>query len=353
MSGDARCGRSWHAVRMWTHLVTQRVPGVILRRRSRRYFAARRGRLRPAGVVSLFRCRPAAACSTTRSHGDAQREALSAFLQQLVGRWPAPQPLGAHLGGVRQLHDQNMELSISLLDQRFLTGDQALYDELAERLPQFFRRQRDSLVRNLASLRATPREIPLHVLSPGAEHQGDSGRLSRSASVRLAGKLRGEDSMPEPIAQQARVSFRVRCKLALQGRARCERPHLRPAGGDSRRIQRSRMDARVFPPCARYLSLRRGSAGGERERLVERSLPTVSRLALAAVQCRFHALSRERVILPRHRSSCERSRRWCCACSNSLRGTACRCRSKPSGGSRSRLYSAGVLRSSRHLCGPL
>src|ERR1041385_2300746 len=50
------------------------------------------------------------------------------------------------------LHDQNIELNISLLDQRFLAGDRALYAKLLERLPRFIHGQRDSLVRNLSRL---------------------------------------------------------------------------------------------------------------------------------------------------------------------------------------------------------
>jgi [protein-PII] uridylyltransferase len=51
-----------------------------------------------------------------------------------------------------ELHDNNIELNISLLDQRFLTGDRALYARLLERLPKFLHSQRDSLVRNLSRL---------------------------------------------------------------------------------------------------------------------------------------------------------------------------------------------------------
>ena len=49
-----------------------------------------------------------------------------------------------------ELHDKNIELNVSLLDQRFLTGDRALYARLLERLPRFIHSQRDSLVRNLS-----------------------------------------------------------------------------------------------------------------------------------------------------------------------------------------------------------
>lgn len=51
-----------------------------------------------------------------------------------------------------ELHDQNLELNISLLDQRFLAGDHSLYAGLETRLPKFIRGRRDDLVRNLARL---------------------------------------------------------------------------------------------------------------------------------------------------------------------------------------------------------
>ena len=51
-----------------------------------------------------------------------------------------------------EVHEQNTELNISLLDQRFLAGDRALYAALAEKLPRFLAANRDALMRNLARL---------------------------------------------------------------------------------------------------------------------------------------------------------------------------------------------------------
>jgi len=50
------------------------------------------------------------------------------------------------------LDESNLELSISLLDQRFLTGDPAIYDRLASQFPRFVHGQRDRLVRRLSAL---------------------------------------------------------------------------------------------------------------------------------------------------------------------------------------------------------
>jgi [protein-PII] uridylyltransferase len=50
------------------------------------------------------------------------------------------------------LHDTNVELNVSLLDQRYLTGDRGLYADLARRLPRFIHGSRDALIRNLSQL---------------------------------------------------------------------------------------------------------------------------------------------------------------------------------------------------------
>jgi [protein-PII] uridylyltransferase len=80
------------------------------------------------------------------------KAAISAFLQHL---WDA----GLRMShSVRtppeccEVHDGNTELNVSLLDQRFLTGDRALYAGLADKLPRFVHANRDALVRNLARL---------------------------------------------------------------------------------------------------------------------------------------------------------------------------------------------------------
>jgi len=80
------------------------------------------------------------------------KEAISGFLQSL---WDSGLRVSQSVrtpAECTEVHDQNTELNISLLDQRFLTGDRALYASLAERLPRFLRASRDDLVRNLASL---------------------------------------------------------------------------------------------------------------------------------------------------------------------------------------------------------
>ena len=168
-------------------------------------FPARRRRLRPAAVVPLFRRRPAAAVRQRSPAGDRRARTISAFLQRL---WDSGLRVSQSVrtpAECAELHDQNIELNISLLDQRFLAGDRALYAKLLERLPRFIHSQRDSLVRNLAASRASATRSSRHLLSPGAEHQGNSRRLARSPADRWLDQIRKAtpqrlamaESMPE------------------------------------------------------------------------------------------------------------------------------------------------------------
>src|SRR5512133_4343071 len=80
------------------------------------------------------------------------KEAISAFLQSL---WDAGLRVSHSVrtpAECLEVHDGNTELNISILDQRYLTGDRGLYAELVRRLPRFLQASREPLVRNLAHL---------------------------------------------------------------------------------------------------------------------------------------------------------------------------------------------------------
>jgi [protein-PII] uridylyltransferase len=51
-----------------------------------------------------------------------------------------------------ELHDRNIELNISLLDQRYLAGETTVYQSLLAKLPRFVHSQRDGLVRHLSQM---------------------------------------------------------------------------------------------------------------------------------------------------------------------------------------------------------
>ncbi len=81
-----------------------------------------------------------------------RKDAISAFLQQL---WDSGLRMSHSVRTPEEcaeVHDQNTELNISLLDQRYLAGDRALYAALAAKLPRFVLGNRDALARNLARL---------------------------------------------------------------------------------------------------------------------------------------------------------------------------------------------------------
>jgi [protein-PII] uridylyltransferase len=80
------------------------------------------------------------------------QEAISAFLQRL---WDSGLRISHSVrtpDECAEVHDSNIELNVSLLDQRYLAGDRAFYAELARRLPKFIHANREPLIRNLAQL---------------------------------------------------------------------------------------------------------------------------------------------------------------------------------------------------------
>lgn len=88
----------------------------------------------------------------TNRAAESQKEAISAFLQEL---WDSGMRVSQSVrapGECLEVHDQNTELNISLLDQRYLAGDRTLYGELARRMPRFIHGSRDALIRNLSHL---------------------------------------------------------------------------------------------------------------------------------------------------------------------------------------------------------
>jgi [protein-PII] uridylyltransferase len=82
----------------------------------------------------------------------ASRDALAAFLRSL---WDLGLRLGHSVHTTAeccQVDDRNIELSISLLDQRFMVGDASLNGKLAASLPRFFHGRRQELIRHLCRL---------------------------------------------------------------------------------------------------------------------------------------------------------------------------------------------------------
>jgi [protein-PII] uridylyltransferase len=86
---------------------------------------------------------------------DAEREPVAELLRRL---WDSGLRVSQSVRTVAEcceIHDGNLELTISLLDRRSLAGDQRRYDELAERFPKFLSAQRTDIARHLCQMTRT------------------------------------------------------------------------------------------------------------------------------------------------------------------------------------------------------
>jgi len=117
-----------------------------------------------------------------------------------------------------EVHERNIELNISLLDQRYLTGDRALYAGLAEKLPRFILGNRGPLVRNLAQLaRARHGKYAgtFYHLEPNVKET--PGGLRDHQLVCWLDQLHGGRDEPAPEMEAAfRFLGRLRCYLHCQ-----------------------------------------------------------------------------------------------------------------------------------------
>ena len=89
---------------------------------------------------------------TSESDVEATKEPLSEFLREL---WDAGLRASQSVRTIAeccQLHEQNIELHISLLDLRYVCGDAGLFAALADALPDFFRRHESRIIRELAEM---------------------------------------------------------------------------------------------------------------------------------------------------------------------------------------------------------
>jgi [protein-PII] uridylyltransferase len=154
----------------------------------------------------------------SEKHMAAAKDAISVFLRHL---WDA----GLRMShSVRtpdecvEVHDSNTELNISLLDQRFLSGDRTLYAGLADRLPRFIHANRDALVRNLAQLtrdRHTKYAGTFYHLEPNVKDT--PGGLRDYQLVCWLGQLREGAADPSPELREAyHFLARLRCYLHIQ-----------------------------------------------------------------------------------------------------------------------------------------
>jgi [protein-PII] uridylyltransferase len=148
----------------------------------------------------------------------ASKDAIAAFLRHL---WDSGLRVSHSVrtpAECLEVHDRNIELNISLLDQRYLTGDRALYAGLAEKLPRFIQGNRGPLVRNLAQLaraRHAKYAGTFYHLEPNVKET--PGGLRDHQLVCWLDQLHGARDGPAPELEAAfRFLGRLRCYLHCQ-----------------------------------------------------------------------------------------------------------------------------------------
>ena len=148
------------------------------------------------------------------------KEAIAAFLQHL---WDSGLRMSHSVrtpSECTEVHNGNTELNVSLLDQRFLTGDRVLYAAMAEKLPRFIHGNRDALVRNLGQLtrdRHAKYNSTIYHLEPNVKET--PGGLRDYQLVCWLQQLREGAADPTRELREAfRFLARLRCFLHCQSR---------------------------------------------------------------------------------------------------------------------------------------
>lgn len=146
------------------------------------------------------------------------REAVSGFLRALWDRRLRLSQSARTLAECCDLHEGNVELTISLLDHRFLAGDRVLYEQLAARLPRFLAGQRQPIIRHLARLtraRHARFQDTIYHLEPNVKET--PGGLRDLHLIWWLARLRG--TAPEELGEHVRFLHSLRCFLHfLSGR---------------------------------------------------------------------------------------------------------------------------------------
>jgi [protein-PII] uridylyltransferase len=149
--------------------------------------------------------------------GDEKRERLSSFLRTL---WDSGLRLSQSVRTVGECcayQPGNLELSISLLDRRLLTGDEPLAAQLDAKFTPFLRSERSTLLRNLVELsrgRHSKFQNTIYHLEP---HIKDGpGGLRDLQVVRWLAKIKEEE--PDPVAESFAYLANLRCELHFRQR---------------------------------------------------------------------------------------------------------------------------------------
>lgn len=148
------------------------------------------------------------------------KEALARFLQT---GWDSGLRLSHSVHNLREcceLHEGNIELTISLLDVRFLSGDVDLFGRLTDRLPKFLQSQRATISRQLCKLahqRHRKFQDTIYHLEPNIK-EGPGGLRDLHLATWLAqlNPSAAAADWREELADPIAALFRLRCFLHLR-----------------------------------------------------------------------------------------------------------------------------------------
>lgn len=147
--------------------------------------------------------------------GDTQREALSVFLRSLWDNGLRLSQSVRNLAECCHFDQNNVELSISLIDERFLIGDHDLYEQLSAKLPKFFRSNRGNLLKHLVKLtnqRHAKFHDTIYHLEPNIKET--PGGMRDLHVIGWLSRLRTGDAGVDKNLDEAREFLSgVRCKL--------------------------------------------------------------------------------------------------------------------------------------------
>ncbi len=148
------------------------------------------------------------------------RNAVSEFVRLL---WDAGLRLSHSVRTIAEcaeIHEGNIELSISLLDRRLLCGSSDLYAKLENKLPGFFERQSRALTRHLGQLARERHEKfqnTIYHLEPNVKET--PGGLRDLHLVHWFGKLRQpDDDVTARLSAPTAFMHSLRCFLHYQAR---------------------------------------------------------------------------------------------------------------------------------------
>jgi [protein-PII] uridylyltransferase len=155
-----------------------------------------------------------------------RQQAISQFVQRL---WDGGMRVSQQVrtpAECLEVHDRNAELNISLLDQRFLAGDRALFGGLAQKFPKFVPNRREELMRHLARLtreRHAKYAATFYHLEPNVKET--PGGLRDFQFIHWMEQLREADGarlgQPEPSAElQQAFRFLARLRWFLHQQAK-------------------------------------------------------------------------------------------------------------------------------------